>query len=135
MGQRYDIECYKNETYTLTLEYTDSLNNPITLDTTAGTLTIRPLNDNSSTPSVAITARTTSVPVTTSTFYYIAAYPNRVILFLSKEDLSGSPFSGLTVGQKYFYDIIVKRAAVTNFTPASYDRIMYGYFTLNTGIS
>lgn len=139
MGQRYDITAYKDDTYVLTIDYTDSLGSPIALDSTTNKtwFTVRPQNDNTSTPTVSVNVSTTSAPtggtLNTSTFYFPAGYTNRTILYLAQYDFdtdNGSAlFRTLNVNQAYYYDIVVTRSGSFK------SRVLSGYFTINTGIT
>jgi len=154
MGQRFDIVASKNETYQLTIDYTNSSGTPIALDTTQGTyntmMTIRPIDNNSSTPYVIISAVKTVAPDNTErpgVFWHVAGSTGRVILHIPQPAFevaaagaaaAGTPsaastwtFGNLTVNQKYYYDII----ATTTTAPALKVKLLSGYFTLTSGIT
>lgn len=135
---RHDIETFKNDTFQLTILYKDALGTPVALDSTSGKtkMSIRPLNDNTSVPVISIITSTTSTPSASSVFYFPAGYTNRTILFIPQAVLEAAAgtapnytFGNLNVGQRYYYDIVTTRSGTTIT-----DRVLHGYFTLDTGI-
>ena len=132
MSQRYDITLYKNETHQTTFEYYDSRNGAIILDSTTGLtkMSIRPLDNNSSTPVVTINTSVTSVPTEAGApcFYFPAGEPNKFILYVPQPD-TDTTFGSLTEGQKYYYDIIVTRIGGIK------DRLVSGRFTVYSGVT
>lgn len=132
MSQRYDITLYKNETHQTTFEYFDSRDGAIPLSSTNGhtIMTIRPLNDNDSTPAVIINTSVTTVPVEAGDpcFYFPAGSTNKIILYIPQPDAEAI-FEVLNENQRYYYDIVATRVGGVK------DRLIQGRFTAESGVS
>lgn len=141
---RYDIDCSRNETFQLTVDFTDSTGAAIPLSTVNGetVLTIRPQDNSSSTALINLSTSTTSLPTNSAasvgTFWFPAGYTNRFVVYLPEETLDPNTghasWRAVEERQRYYYDLIATRPA-TPSTPKTKTKLLYGYFTLLSGIS
>mgnify|MGYP000883532535 CR=1 FL=1 len=120
MSQRFDIKLTKNEAYQATFDYYDSLGQAIPLSTVSGDtkMSVRNVNDNSSTPVVTINTSTDDISalLTTPKFFFPPEATNRFMLYIPQAFLvdASTGFSQPNVASTLYYDIVVKRLASTN---------------------